>query len=95
MMDNSAEFCIKEIKRTTQMVIELNPGVKVVLSAPTPRSDSVEVNNKGQLISALLLKNEYINNQEIFICDNSNLSFKGKPLERFIAKDHYVCGKYS
>jgi len=32
-----------------------------------------------------MLKNEYLGAQNIYICDNSNLSFKGKPIDRFLS----------
>ena len=62
--------------------MDLFPDIKVVLSAPIPRLDSEVLNSKGQLISAML-KNEYLGAQNIYICDNSNLSYKGKPIDRF------------
>ena len=62
--------------------MDLFPSIKVVLSAPTPRLDSEVLNSNGQLISAML-KHEYLGAQNIYIiyiCDNSNLSFKGKQI---------------
>ncbi|CAC5391564.1 unnamed protein product [Mytilus coruscus] len=68
--------------------LEKFPLCKVVLSAPTPRADSCSLNSQGQLISALL-KNEYVNNEKVFFCDNSNLSFKGTAIQRFLSKDQF------
>ncbi|CAC5370517.1 unnamed protein product [Mytilus coruscus] len=68
--------------------LEKFPLCKIVLSAPTPRADSCSLNSQGQLISALL-KNEYVNNEKVFFCDNSNLSFKGKAIQRFLSKDQF------
>ena len=84
MVENSVEHCAGKIKELSPIALDLFPGIKVVLSAPTPRLDSEVLNSKGQLISAML-KHEYLGAQNIYICDNSNLSYKGKPIDRFLS----------
>ena len=88
MIDNDARYCVEKMKNIVGLARELHPNTKMVLSLPTPRSDSEIVNNNGQLISAML-KNDYVKDQNISLCDNSNLAFKGKPIGRFIENDGF------
>ncbi|CAC5395396.1 unnamed protein product [Mytilus coruscus] len=88
MVENSTEHCVNKMRDIITSTLEKFPLCKIVLSAPTPRADSCSLNSEGQLISALL-KNEYVNNEKVFFCDNSNLSFKGKAIQRFLSKDQF------
>lgn len=75
--------CIDEMDRICKTIHELYSNTKIILSLPTPRSDSQEYNNKGQLITAMI-KDKFRANELITVCDNSNLTYKGEVIPRFI-----------
>ncbi len=56
---------------------------KVIISLPTPRDDDEALNNKAQILG-LMVKEEFRQTNIVSFCDNSNLSFKGRPISRFL-----------
>jgi hypothetical protein len=52
---------------------------KVIISLPMARADDDAVNRKAQMLG-LLVKEKLRENQKITMCDNSNLLYKGKPI---------------
>jgi hypothetical protein len=59
--------CIDEMDRICKTIHELYSNTKIILSLPTPRSDSQEYNNKGQLITAMI-KDKFRANELITVC---------------------------
>lgn len=65
------------------------PKTKVIVPLPTPRADNPQLNYKARIISAML-KNQLSNTQDVLLCDNSNLSYKGEAVAKFLnRKDQY------
>ena len=50
-----------------------------MISLPPNRSDSEEYNNKTNVINAVV-KSVFAKDKPVFICDNSNLSYRGQPI---------------
>jgi len=46
--------CVDEMDRICKTIHELYSNTKIILSLPTPRGNSQEYNNKGQLITAMI-----------------------------------------
>ena len=77
------------MKEIIALAHDLFPSSKILLSAPTPRADSENLNARGQLISALL-KQEYLESDKVYFCEHGNLANKGRAISRFIsAGDKY------
>ncbi|CAC5382668.1 unnamed protein product [Mytilus coruscus] len=74
------------MKEIVSLAGELYPSSKVIISTPTPRADNKSFNMKGQLIS-VLLKQEYFDNEKVYLCDHSNLLNKGRAIHRFLSED--------
>ncbi|CAC5420964.1 unnamed protein product [Mytilus coruscus] len=80
------ELRTKEVENMSTMVNftqDEYPDTPIVISLPTPRKDSDELNFKGQMIS-LMIKERIRTNKNVSFCDNSNMSYKGEALPRFI-----------
>lgn len=75
--------CVDHMKDIVISVHEEYPETKIVISLPTPRSDSSALNTKAQLVS-VMIKECFIDDKFVMWCDNSNMSYKGEALPQFI-----------
>lgn len=83
------EECVNHMCKIVQQIEQKFSNTEIIISLPTPRADSDLLNNKGQMLS-LMIKDKLIENQNIHFCDNSNMSYKGKPIPKFLdTKDNY------
>ena len=80
---NTPSNCVGKMTNLVKVTSEKFPGSKIIISLPTPRSDDSTHNNNAQIISAML-KEEYKEHSMISLCDNSNLSYKGEPIIKYI-----------
>ena len=78
----SNEECVRLFKEIIDNAVHRFEDTKIIISLPVPRADDEALNNKAQMLG-LLVKEIFRDNQRITMCDNSNLSYKGKPVDRF------------
>ncbi|VDI57157.1 Hypothetical predicted protein [Mytilus galloprovincialis] len=66
-----------------------HPDLKIIISRPTPRADDESLNIKAQMLS-IMLKEKLINKDNVTLCDNSNMAYKGTQIQKFLdSKDKY------
>lgn len=82
----SIDECVLQLKEIIENVQQQFSDIKVIISLPLPRGDDETLNNKAQMLS-LTIKDRFRNIKNVITCDNTNLSFKGKPIERFYVSD--------
>ena len=83
------EECVQEFTEIIENVEQRFKDTKVIISLSMPRADDDAVNNKAQILG-LLVKEKFRENQKITMYDNSNLSYKGKPINRFFNSEDKV-----
>ena len=88
LKNETPSTCVDRMAKICQDIRTRFKNTKIVLSLPTPRNDSDDYNSNGQLIT-ILLKSKYREDNSIILCDNSNMSYKGQVLNRFIEPDGF------
>ncbi|CAC5376855.1 unnamed protein product [Mytilus coruscus] len=78
-----AKDCVEYMSTMVNFTQDEYPDTLIVISLSTPRKDSDELNFKGQMIT-LMIKERLRTNKNVSFCDNSNMSYKGEALPRFI-----------
>lgn len=73
---NQLESAINKIQQKFE-------DTEVIISLPTPRADDEAINDKAQILS-LMIKDKLRNAEKIHLCNNSNMSYKGKALMKFL-----------
>jgi hypothetical protein len=68
--------------------LSLFPKENVLISLATPRADSVLYNDSAKLLNTML-KRKFRNIQNILLCDNSIISYKGTPKYNLLDRDGY------
>lgn len=85
----SNEDCVHKMNNIVVKIFQRFKNIKIILSLPTPRADDEKLNNKAQILS-LQLKDKFQDVENVTLCDNSNLAYKGRALQKFLApKDNY------
>ncbi|KAK3089606.1 hypothetical protein FSP39_004960 [Pinctada imbricata] len=87
--EKSTNDCVKEMKELIRQTESIHRQSKIVISLPTNRGDSRELNNKINIVNASA-KVEFQNYDNVLISDNSNLSYRGEPNRRMISADDGV-----
>lgn len=84
----SPDTCVSKLDEIVKKCCDFWPNIKVIVSLATPRLDNLNV--KVELTNALV-KNKFQNVGNISICDNSNLSHRGTPQQKFLdhQRDNY------
>lgn len=73
------EVVVNKMADLVNLTVHNHPNAKIIISLPTPRADKPILNINAQ-ITALMLKEKYRQESMVFLCDNSNLSYKGEPI---------------
>ena len=82
------EDCVDEMIQIVNSAHEQYPSTHIIVSLPTPRNDSAQLNFNGQKIS-LSLKDKLRRDDYVTLCDNSNLAYKGEAQPRFLKNDGF------
>ena len=64
------------------------PISKIIVSLATPRTDRMDWNDNGDLVN-IMLKQKFRNTENILLCDNSNLSYKGTSKPKMLDQDGF------
>ena len=83
---HSPQDCVDKMEDIIQVLKGKFDSTKIIISLPTPRLDNSTVNNKSFQLSAMLKEN-FQNDEAIYMCDNSNLAYKGEALKRYVGDD--------
>jgi len=86
--DKPAEECVSKLDEIVQFIHNKWSHCKVVISLATVRSDKEEHNNNVHLVNALV-RTKFLKRENVFLCVNDNLAFRGKPISRFMNSDGY------
>ena len=86
MKTETEDDCVNQMRDLVILTREVQPGAKIIISLPPNRGDSEEWNNKTNIINARV-KSLFSGVDNVFICDNSNLSYRGEKSDRFIDSD--------
>ena len=86
--DKPAEECVSKLDEIVQFIHNKWSHCKVVISLATVRSDKEEHNNNVHLVNALV-RTKFLKRENVLLCDNDNLAFRGKPINRFMNSDGY------
>lgn len=79
----SPQECVNKMGELVQTIQDLYNNTKIVISLPTPRSDNKSLNNNASIISAMLKDKFQDETNTVSLCDNSNLAYKGEPIEKY------------
>lgn len=74
---HSPQDCVDKMEDIIQVLKGKFASTKIIISLPTPRLDNSTVNNKSF----------QLNDEAIYMCDNSNLAYKGEALKRYVGDD--------
>ncbi|CAG2253761.1 unnamed protein product [Mytilus edulis] len=88
LMNKTPNDCVDRMTRICDDIRSRFNNIKIVISLPTPRSDSEDYNSDGQLIT-ILMKTKFRGDDSVILCDNSNLAYKGQVMNRYIAQDQF------
>ncbi|CAC5419885.1 unnamed protein product [Mytilus coruscus] len=88
LMNKTPNDCVDKMTRICDDIRTQFHNIKIVISLPTPRSDSEDHNSNGQLIT-ILMKNNFRGDDSVILCDNNNLAYKGQMMSRYIAHDRF------
>ncbi|CAC5411259.1 unnamed protein product [Mytilus coruscus] len=88
LMNKTPNDCVDRMTRICDDIRSRFHNIKIVISLPTPRSDSEDHNSNGQLIT-ILMKTKFRGDDSVILCDNSNLAYKGQVMSRYIAHDRF------
>ena len=84
--DVSENECVHKLQGLVTMTKKLQPGAKIIISLPPNRRDTVERNNKTNIINASV-KALYSGDKIVSVCDNTNLSWRGEASKKYISTD--------
>ncbi|CAC5390523.1 unnamed protein product [Mytilus coruscus] len=83
------EECVNKMDKIIEDTHKRHPDLKIIISLPTPRADDESLNIKAQMLS-IMLKEKFNNKDNVTLCDNSNMAYKGTPIQKFLdSKDKY------
>ena len=83
---DSEDLCVAKMGRLVALTKRSRPGAKIIVSLPLNRSDSHKRNNKTNMINARVTS-LFAEDDTVWICDNSNLAYRGKPSRKHIGDD--------
>ena len=83
---DSEDECMAKMGRLVALTKRSRPGAKIIVSLPLNRSDSHKRNNKTNMINARVTS-LFAEDDTVWICDNSNLAYRGKPSRKHIGDD--------
>ncbi|KAK3107812.1 hypothetical protein FSP39_022741 [Pinctada imbricata] len=86
MKTKTESECLTDLQKLVTETKELKKGAKIVISLPPNRGDSPCLNHKTNIINATV-KSIFAEDRGVFVCDNSNLSYRGEPDARYICND--------
>ena len=78
--------CLRKLEELVKATKEKKPETKIIISLPPNRSDSQIWNNRTNVINAGV-ESMFAGDDTVYICDNSNLSFRGNPSRKHILDD--------
>ena len=84
--DVSENECVHKLQGLVTMTKKLQPGAKIIISLPPNGRDTVERNNKTNIINASV-KALYSGDKIVSVCDNTNLSWRGEASKKYISTD--------
>ena len=79
------EECINELEILIKRIREKELCSKIIVSLGTPKKDVVK-HRKVEMLN-ILIKDKFVKDGDIFLCDNSNLSFRGRPDSGILVND--------
>jgi hypothetical protein len=90
LRESSPEECVQLCTKFSVELSQQCEFAKIVISLPFPTVDDISLNEKIQKFN-ILMQYKFLSHPTVNLLDNSGLSFRGRPIYNFFAKDslHY------
>ena len=86
--DREPQQCVNDITEIAELAQNRWPNVKVGISLCTPRLDNELTHTNGQIVN-LMLKKNLSKRRNIYLNENSNMTWNGRPDEYLLQSDLY------